>query len=149
MFSCKNNSIKDEDKLHLIKKENKSSKNFTSIRNEFWYSKTGVFQIEFFKDKVKYYVTPTHIYTFKSFLKKDTLNINWDYSLDSTNDDVLAIQSKIIKHPNKKDVFAKLYFVNDSIIKIDYLFKDWINEINLNQELIDTIFPSTFYYRKI
>ena len=57
----------------------------------------------------------------------------------------LLASFKGIKNPEIHKEFGELYYLNDSTIKVNYYYKDWINAINnLEKSTIDTLFPSTF-----
>ena len=78
---------------------------------------------------------------------ENTLELYWSYKTDCLlNMDFLEKPNGIKKYPKRGDSFAQYTLVNDSTIRVNYYFPEWIKKINMITK--DSIFPAYFYLDK-
>ena len=77
----------------------------------------------------------------------DTIDWLWTYKTDCNLDlDFLDKSNGIRNYPKYKDSFAAFTLVNDSVIRVDYHFPEWVMKVNEMEK--DSIFPTYLYLQK-
>ncbi|MBB4804583.1 hypothetical protein HNP37_004680 [Flavobacterium nitrogenifigens] len=102
-----------------------------------------VFQKEFavyqYHGQCLYYFFTNHYHT-----KTDKIELLWTYKSDCLLDMKYLKQSNGIKeYPKNGDSFCEYTLVNDSVIKVNYKFPQWVKKINETEK--DSIFPHYLY----
>lgn len=101
------------------------------------------FQKEFvvyqFHGQCLYWFFTNHYYT-----KADKIELLWTYKTDCLLDmKFLRYSNGVEKYPKNGDSFCEYTLVNDSVMKVDYKFPEWIKKINETER--DSIFPHYLY----
>lgn len=108
-----------------------------------WYG-GGLFLLCFEKNKVNFFFTPKCVYSYKMKLEKDKLIFFWDYNSDCDFDRGLKKSYGVNKKPVVNSPFAEFLLINDTTLQVKYYYPEWVNEINLHEKVIDTLFPTIF-----
>lgn len=154
-ISCRKENVveKPKPKESSPEKTLKKIGNYISDDQDFiWSSKQSdtakywvriVFQKEFavyqFHGQCIYYFFTNHYHT-----KTDKIELLWTYKSDCLLDMKFLKQSNGIKqYPKNGDSFCEYTLVNDSVIKVNYKFPQWVKKINETEK--DSIFPHYLY----
>ncbi len=71
----------------------------------------------------------------------------WSYKTDCLLDmKFLNDDNGVKKYPRTGDYFCDYSLVNDTIIKVEYRFPEWIKAVNDNAK--DSIFPTYLYLQE-
>ena len=86
-------------------------------------------------------------YDYFTYLTSDTtIEVLWSYRTDCIlNMDFLEKSNGIKKYPKRGDTFATMTLTNDTTLKVNYNFPEWIKKVN--EIAKDSLFP-TYYYLK-
>lgn len=102
-----------------------------------------VFQKEFtvyqFHGQCLYWFFTNHYHT-----GTDKIELLWTYKTDCLLDmKFLRNSNGVKKYPKNGDSFCEYSLVNDSVIKVNYKFSEWVKKINETEK--DSIFPHYLY----
>jgi hypothetical protein len=105
-----------------------------------------IFQKEFavyqFHGQCLYWFFTNHYHT-----KTDKIELLWAYKTDCLLDMKFLRNSNGIKeYPKNGDSFCEYTLVNDSVIKVNYKFPEWVKKINETEK--DSIFPNYLYLER-
>ena len=85
-------------------------------------------------------------YFFSNKTSDSTIDLLWAYKTDCILDlDFLNKPNRKIKTPKSGDSFVTFTLTNDSTLKANYNFPEWVREINKTAN--DSIFPTYLYCR--
>lgn len=79
----------------------------------------------------------------------DKIELLWSYKSDRVpgfNMDFIEKSNGIKKYPKHGDSFCDYTLINDSVIKADYHFPEWVKKVN--EIAKDSIFPAYWYLKK-
>jgi len=102
-----------------------------------------VFENEFavyqFHGQFIYWFFTNHYYT-----GTDKIELLWSYKTDCLLDmKFLSNSNGVKKYPKYGDSFCEYSLLNDSVIKVNYKFPEWVKKINETEQ--DSIFPQFLY----
>jgi hypothetical protein len=86
-------------------------------------------------------------YFYFAYLCDNKIELLWSYKTDCIlNMDFLEKSNGIKWFPKRGDLFASYSLINDTMLKVDYNFPEWVKRINKMQK--DSIFPTFLYFKK-
>ena len=78
------------------------------------------------------------------YTKADKIELLWNYKTDCVLDMNFLRSSNGVKiYPKYGDSFCEYTLVNDTVMKVDYKFPEWVKKINETER--DSIFPHYLY----
>lgn len=164
LTSCKKekSNTKQETKVTLEKVSEKKIKtrkrigDYMSDNKDYnWYAKITdsiseyprlIFQKEFaiyqFHGQCYYWLFTNHYYT-----GADKIELLWTYKKDCLFEPKsLQSSNGIRKYPKIGDSFCEYTLVNDSVMKVEYKFPEWVKKVNKSER--DSIFPQYLYLQR-
>ncbi len=167
LISCKKeeNPVKSNPKKEIIALEKVPKKKIetrkrvgdymSDEKDFFWAAKQNdtasywvrvVFQKEFavyqFHGQCLYWFFTNHYHT-----GTDKIELLWAYKTDCVLDmKFLRNSNGVKKYPKNGDSFCEYSLVNDSVMKVDYKFPEWVKKINETEK--DSIFPNYLYLER-
>lgn len=147
-FGCNKELTKKENSKEIIEKK-KISLKIQDLEKQTildrWTDKGSFWLLRFEPNKVIYEFNPSCEYWFPSKIINDEIVFYWAKNMNCSFDRGLSKSFKSIKNPELGKPFGKVKLINDSIIVVDYYYKDWIDKINKEEtKTIDALFPSNF-----
>ena len=86
-------------------------------------------------------------FTYNSSPKSKKITMIWSYKTDCLLDmKFLNDDNGVKKYPRTGDYFCDYSLVNDTIIKVEYRFPEWIKAVN--DKAKDSIFPTYLYLQE-
>ena len=113
---------------------------------DIWYG--GGVCITFEQGKVLFDFNMQCSYYYPTQIDKDKLKIIWDDNKNCTYDIGVKSTFGINQYPIKGKPFGEFNIINDTLLHINYYFKNWIDKMNEHaRKDIDTMFPTTLKMR--
>ncbi len=114
--------------------------------NSITFTDEGSFWLLYFEPgKVFFDFNPSCGYWFPSYLKNEKIIFNWATNMNCNFDRGLNQSFKGITSPKLGEPFGEILLENDTTLRINYYYKDWVKKVNEAEHLtIDTLFPSKF-----
>jgi len=165
LHSCKKNDAVDIPKSKIIHKksidekvvfEPKAIGDYASDDADFfWNAKQSDsakywIRIVFQKDFAVYQFHGQCLYWFftdNASPKSKKIELLWSYKVDCISDMNFIHESNgVKKYPKAGDYFSSYTLINDSVIKANYNFPEWVKAVNKRAK--DSIFPTYLYLNK-
>ena len=149
-ISTKLKEITFVDSLNYSKKINKNTGilRINQLNNDslkyFWHGGTLI-TFYFTKNKANYAFSVSDGGQFRAEFLETKIILYWCYdSIIGYNKEFVKKYHNVISSPKDGDSFAELFLINDSTLKANYHFNDWIKAINKNPQ--NSVFFPTYYY---
>jgi len=115
-----------------------------------WTDKGSFWWLYFASGKVFFDFNPSCGYWFPAELKSDKIIFYWARNRDCTFDRGLNATFKGVESPESGKAFGEICLINDTTIRINYFYKDWVKRVNeAERESIDTLFPVQLFVMKL
>jgi hypothetical protein len=125
---------------------------FKSIRQVYndtastkWTDAGSFWWLYFEPGKVWFDFNPSCGYWFPARPEDNRIVFYWALNSSCTFNRGLDTAFAGIQQPVKEKPFGQVTLVNDTTLRVDYFYEDWVRKVNeCQRESIDTLFPSVF-----
>lgn len=135
----------EETNRNVIRYNNSNIKNIIDLLNSKQYIEweNSEILVVIDKNKLNYFYHMQCIYEYNYEISGDSIIMKWGLNGDCVFDRELNKTFRNIYTPKVNQAFASITLKNDTL-RFNYIYKDWVNQMNIYCKDVDTLFPNYF-----
>ena len=132
--------VKTQEQIKII------TKNINDVVNDSCYCiwKNGIVEICFDRKRINYWYHGQCMFWYPVKIIDNKIIMYWAFNEDSVFNRGLKKTFGLKKVPKIGNPFLSLTLINDTTLKANYFYPEWVNKFNINEGKGDTLYPSIF-----